>query len=60
MNDNDKNSIWDELNIQKRGLNVKKALMITDSNQALFGKKSSCRLQEVLNTEVGGAWKAKL
>jgi hypothetical protein len=27
-------------------LNVKKALMITDSNQALFAKKSSCRLQE--------------
>jgi len=26
----------------------KKALMITDSNQALFAKKSGCRLQEVL------------
>ena len=32
----------------KKGLNVKKALMITDSNQACITKMSGCGLQEVI------------
>jgi hypothetical protein len=47
----DKNSLWDELNIRKRELYVKKKIpsMITDSNQVHLAKMTGRRLQEVLN-----------
>jgi len=52
---NDKNLLWDELNIQKREYQVKgvsinetgdRHLMITDSNQVSSAKMSGCKLQE--------------
>ena len=51
MNGNDKNSLWDELNIRKGGVCVKnkRLLIITDSNQAYFAKMSVCGVQEEVN-----------
>jgi len=46
----DKNSPWDELNIPKRELYIKKILVITNRNQAYFVELKTRGLQEdILN-----------
>jgi hypothetical protein len=40
----------------KKGLNVKKTLMITDSNQACITKMSGCGLQEGSVKKAGPLW----
>jgi len=44
----DKNSPWDELNILKRELYIKKILVITNRNQAYFVELKTRGLQEEL------------
>jgi hypothetical protein len=51
----DKNLLWNELNIRKKGVMGQKkgTLLITNSNQLYFVKVLGCELQEGVSRKVG-------